>query len=138
MKWSDIPRNPADKILRQFALAWLVFFLAWAAWHGVYRGRTEWGMALAAIAALGGVAGLLRPPLLRWIFVGWMMVAFPIGWLISQLMLLMLFYGMFTPVAFVMRLRGRDALALRPVNGKASFWLRKETPLDVRSYFRQY
>ena len=138
MTWSDIPKSPTSRVLRQFAAAWLVFFLAWAAWHGLHKGRTEWGVALAALAVVIGVAGLAKPPLVRWIFVTWMMLAFPIGWLVSQVMVVILFYGIFTPVALVMRLRGRDALGLKPGAGKSSFWLRKETPLDVRSYFRQY
>ena len=66
------------------------------------------------------------------------MLAFPMGWVISQVMLGILFYGMFTPVAFLLRWRGRDALGLKPPPGKASFWVRKEMPLDVRSYFRQF
>jgi hypothetical protein len=125
-------------MLRQFAAAWLVFFLFWGWWHGVVRGRVEWGLALAGLAVIGGVMGLAKPASLRWVFVGWMMVAYPIGWLISQVLLLILFYCMFTAVALLMRVRGRDALGLRPAPDQASFWLPKQTPLDVRRYFRQY
>jgi len=138
MKWSDIPRNPTNRVLRQFAAVWLVFFLFWAAWQGFYRGRAEWGLALVALALMAGGAGLVRPPLVRWIFVGWMILAFPIGWLISQMVLMILFYGMFTPMALLLRLRGRDRLRLKPSPGRASFWLRKETPADLRRYLRQY
>ena len=138
MKWSDVPRNPTPRTLRQFAGAWLIFFLCWAAWLGLKKSHTNLGVTLGVIALVGGIGGLVRPPLLRWIFVGWMMLAFPIGWLVSLLMLAILFYGVFTPTALLLRLLGRDALNLkRPPDG-TSLWLRKETPLDVRSYFRQY
>ena len=42
-----------------------------------------------------------------------MIAAFPIGWTISRLMLAALFYLVFTPMALVFRLMGRDALHLR-------------------------
>jgi hypothetical protein len=65
-------------------------------------------------------------------------VAFPLGWLVSQLVLAILFYGVFTPLALVFRLIGRDALALKKPSGEATFWRPKPTPSDPRRYFRQY
>ena len=56
------------------------------------------------LAALFGVAGLIRPGLLRPIFVGWMVMVFPIGWLMSRVLLGVLFYGLFTPLAIAFRL----------------------------------
>jgi hypothetical protein len=67
-----------------------------------------------------------------------MVAAFPIGWVISQTMLLLMFYGIITPVALFLRLRGRDSLYLRRPQNAATFWLPKQTPTDVRSYLRQY
>jgi hypothetical protein len=126
-------------MLRQFAAGWFLFFLAVAAWHGLHRGQTKLGLALAALAIVGGVLGLVRPSALRWAFCGWMMLAFPIGWLMSHVVLLILFYGAFTPVALFFRWRGRDPLHLRrPANAEASLWHRKNMPVDMKSYFRQY
>jgi hypothetical protein len=139
MNWKDIPRNPDNRTLRQFAAAWLVFFLFLAGWHGLHRGRTEWGVALAALAVSMGLAGLAWPPLVRRIFLGWMLLAVPIGWLVSQVVLLLLFYVMFTPLALFLRLRGRDVLRLKPPGpDKPTFWQPKSTPADLRRYLRQY
>ena len=138
MTWSDIPRNPSRKMLRQFAGAWLVFFLAWAGVQWFARGHHGLGAALAVAALVVGVPSLVHPPLLRWLFVGWMTLAFPIGWMLSQVLLAVLYFAIFTPVAFFFRLKGRDELGLKSQAGKSSFWLQKETPLDVRRYFRQY
>ncbi len=138
MTWSDLPIRPSAKVLRQFAAAWLVFFLALGAYQYLGRDRIPLGLALMGMALVIGLLGLIRPQAVRWLFVGWMVAAFPIGWLISLLMLLLMFYGLITPVALLFRLRGRDLLGRkRPVAG-ATFWLPKHTPQDVRSYFRQY
>jgi len=139
MQWSDLPTNPSHRALRQFAAGWLLFFLALAAWQGLHHAHPKLGMALAAIAVVGGVGGLLKPSAIRRLFRSWLMLAFPIGWLISQLVLLIVFYGVFTPLALLFRWRGRDALRLqRPARPEASLWQKKEAPLDRRRYLRQY
>lgn len=138
MTWSDLPLHPTTKVLRQFAAAWLVFFLALGAYQYLARGHAPLGLALMGAALVIGLPGLIWPRAVRWLFVGWMVVAFPIGWLISLLMLLIMFYGLITPVALLFRLRGRDLLGRKSPPAGNSFWLPKHTPQDVRSYFRQY
>jgi len=66
-----------------------------------------------------------------------MVAAFPIGWVVSRLILSTLFFGIFTPVAFVFRLVGRDALQRYRRPQQDSCWIPKATATDPRSYFRQ-
>ncbi len=129
MQWSDIPRDPSSRILRQFAVMWLVFFAALALWHE--------SIHLAVIAGVGGLPGLWKPSLLRPIFVTWMIVVFPIGWLVSQVVLALMFYLLLTPLGLAFRLCGRDVLKLR-VGTAESYWELKPAARDVRSYFRQF
>lgn len=138
MTWSDIPFQPGNKALRQFAGAWLVFFLAFGLHQYLVRGHHTAGLVMMTLALIIGVLGLVRPATLRWLFVGWMVLAFPIGWAVSLVMLLVMFYGVITPVAMLFRLRGRDLLQRKPRREQESLWLPKPGPSDVRSYFRQY
>ena len=138
LNWSDIPKNPTPKALRQFAAAWLVFFLAIGAHQYLKRGHHQLGIALGICAIVIGLLGLVRPAAVRWMFVTWMVLAFPIGWFVSQVMLLLMFYGIITPVALLFRLRGRDNLRLRRPANTSTYWFPKQTPKDVRSYLRQY
>src|SRR5436309_12112846 len=112
MQWTDIPLSPSARTLRQFAGLWLGFFAALAGWHGLARGRTAAAALLLAAALLPGVAGLLRPRLLRPLFVGCTLLTFPLGWLTATLLSALLYYGLFTPLGVFFRLRGRDALHL--------------------------
>jgi hypothetical protein len=133
-----IPLHPTSKTLRQFAGTWLVFFLSVGAFQYWGRGREHLGLALGALAvALGGL-GLWKPAALRWLYVGWMAAAFPIGWLGSQLVMVVVFYGVITPVALICRFRGRDVLCRKPAPDRATFWTLKLTAQELRSYFRQY
>jgi hypothetical protein len=138
MTWSDIPFQPGNKALRQFAGAWLLFFLAFGLHQYLVRGHHTAGVVMMALALVVGLIGLVRPAAVRWLFVGWMVLAFPIGWVVSLVMLLAMFYGVITPVAMLFRLRGRDLLQRKRRVDRESFWLPKQNPGDVRSYFRQY
>jgi hypothetical protein len=138
MRWSDIPRDPPSATLRQFAGIWLAFFGGLALWQGLIRGNTRFAVVCAAMALTVGPLGLARPRWIRRVFVGWMMLAFPIGWAMTQVMLAVMFFGLFTPLGLVFRLIGRDPLhrARRP--GVGSYWTPKPAPADLRRYFRQF
>lgn len=138
MRWSDIPFSPSPRMLRQFAALWLVFFGGMAAWQGMMRGRVEAAAALAVVAVAVGGLGLVRPALVRPIFVGWMVLAFPIGWAVSLVLLGLIYYGLFTPIALAFRLAGRDALRLRPRPKADTYWTPRPAVADIRRYFRQF
>ena len=138
MTWSDLPTNPSQKVLRQFSAAWLVFFLAVGARQYFSRGHHEVGIILGVIAILIGGLGLVKPVAVRRLFVACTVLAFPIGWVISQIMLALMFYGLVTPIAFIFKVQGRDLLARKPATDRATFWMPKKMPADVSSYFRQY
>jgi hypothetical protein len=137
MKWSEINNNPGRRVLRQFGCVGFVI-LGIVALRQYHIGHHRAGIIIAAVALVMGLAGVARPSLLRWLFVGWMKVAFPINWIVSELMLGLIFYVILTPLALVFRLAGRDALDLRVSPGRASYWVRKPAATDVRRYFRQH
>ena len=138
MKWSDLPLKPTARVLRQFAAAWLIFFVAVGVYRYVARGQHQAGIAVAVMAVVVGVTGLIRPVAVRWLFVGATVLAFPIGWVVSQIMLAVMSYGIITPLALLFRLRGRDLLARKPAPNRPTFWTPKQTPEEMGTYFRQY
>ena len=133
----DIDLHPTDRVLRQFAGAWLVVLgiLGGNQW---LRGNTRTGLALLLAAAVIGIAGLLRPTAVRWLFVACTVAAFPIGWVVSQVVLLVLYIGVITPIAVLFKLQGRDRLSRQRKPGQHSYWKPKVTAHDVRRYLRQY
>ncbi len=138
MQWSDIPFHPDRKTLRQFAGLWLIVFGGMGLWEAFRRGHVQLGFSIVALALVVGVAGLTRPEWVRTVYIGWMVLAFPIGWTISQVILLILYFGMFTPIALIFRAIGRDPLRRVRRAGVESYWEPKPAPVDVRSYFKQF
>ena len=137
MKWSKLPLKPTPRVLRQFAAAWLVFFLATASYQMFVHGRTAAAGVLGATALIG-LAGLLKPSAVRWLFLGATVAAFPVGWAMTQVVLGVMFYVVLTPVALVFRWRGRDELQLRHKPEQASFWIARCPEQDVKRYLKQF
>ena len=131
------PFDPSPRLLRQFALLWLIFFSGMAAWQGLYHGRLRLAIVIGVAAVVIGPLGYWKPSLIRPIFVGWMRVARPIGLAVSSVLLTVLFYGLFTPVAMVFRLIGRDELTLKRPAGAQSYWSPK-AQASKRQYFQQF
>jgi len=138
MQWSDVQFDPSPKTLRQFAGLWLAFFGGIAAYQGLYKGHETAGTVLAAVALVGGLLGLAAPSAIKPVYVAWMVLAFPIGWTVSLIVLAILYYGLFTPIAAVFRLIGRDALDRTLQPAAATYWTPKPTTTDPRRYFKQF
>ncbi|MBV9080686.1 MAG: hypothetical protein JO102_06165 [Elusimicrobia bacterium] len=61
--------------------------------------------------------------------------AFVMGTISSSVILFVIFFLVITPVGIVMRLFGRDSLALK-AEGKDSFWS-DHPPLDDKTYYER-
>ena len=138
MKWSELNPHPTSRMLRQFAATWLVLFLVLSARQLFGLGHPLPGAVFGGLGIAVGGLGLIWPRAIRWIFVSVNALAFPVGWLVSQIVLAMMFYLVLTPLAIFFRLRGRDALRRRPTRQYASYWVPRGTLPEARRYFQQY
>lgn len=138
MRWADIPFDASQRTLRQFAGLWLGALCALACYWGWWRGYPTTGWILAALAVTIGPLGLLAPHLIRPVWAASLIVTFPIGWLLSRVLLGVLYYGLFTPFALVFRLIGRDSLARHRRPTGETYWIPKPAITDLRRYYRQF
>src|SRR5262249_39911540 len=134
MQWSDISWHPSNKMLRQFGLLGLGVFGLLGFWQYFQHHHHVAGTIIGGLGLVLGGLGALHPRSLKPIFVGWMVVAFPIGWVVSHLLLGAVFFGLILPMALVFKLVGRDALMRRPQPGRATYWLPKLQPADAGNY----
>lgn len=135
-EWNGRTTGANLRQLREFSLAWLVFFCGLGVWQWI------WHHNLSALAVLGtvgfavGFVGLLRPRTVRPLFSLAMAVTLPIGWIMTELVLGLLYFGLFTPVGWLFRRLRQDPLRLRKPQ-IASYWSPAPPPADAESYFRQ-
>ncbi len=70
-------------------------------------------------------------------FIGLLVVTYPIGFVVSTIALAIMFYLVFTPLGLGMRLFGRDPLRLKQ-RDTASQWTPYEQVDDPERAFKQY
>ena len=56
----------------------------------------------------------------------------------GHVLLLLVFYGVVTPIGLVLRLAGRDPMHRKLDRAAATYWVRRPQPQGVERYFRQY
>ena len=137
MIFPEIIRNPPERTLRQFAALWLIVFGGMGIWKLATGGAATSAYALIGAALAVGLGGLAVPRAVRWIFVGWMTLAFPVGWLISHAVLALVYFGLFTPIALVFRFMRRDRLRMKKPD-VSSYWLERPPIDDAVRYFKQF
>jgi hypothetical protein len=112
------------KRLRSFGLTVGIAFLVLAALL-LWKHRSLW----PAFAGLGGLLvlmGLAVPRWLRPIERMWMKAARALGWVMTRVILGIVFVLVFTPAGLIMRLLGKDPLELRFDKQRASYWRTRE------------
>ena len=130
--------KPTRQTLRTFAIGLVVLACAYAGWQGWQGHLTHWRAWICGVTGAIGLVGVISPPLLRWLYVAWMVVVFPIGWCVFQVMLATLYFGVITPLGLLMKLIGRDPLQLRADPNAATYWTERKPSDDPRRHFRQY
>lgn len=133
----DVNRRPSRLEQRIFGMLFVLFFgLAGA----LVLWRTGSQPAARVLWILGGSVGLIyyAVPALRWpLYVGWTRLTFPLGWLVSHTVMVLLYFGVVTPFGVVMRLLGQDPMQRRLRTGAPTYWTQLEPARDRRRYFRQ-
>jgi hypothetical protein len=143
----EIQWNPDRRQLRAFGFMASVmclllgvwaragYVLAWpvAAETAARAATTFWMGALAC-----GVLAVVRPPMLRPVYLLLTLIGFPIGIVVGHVILAVVYYGVLTPIAVVFRIAGRDALQRTPDSTAASYWIPRQSADDAHRYYRQF
>jgi len=138
MHWSDVTAPPTDRKLRQFAAVGVIVLAVLAIWQLRSSGSLVLAGCYAAVAVLVGGVGFARPKRLAPIFTLWMIAAFPLAWVVSTIVLAVIFFGLLTPLGLVFRLMGRDPLDRAWPGRQDSYWQEKPVTDKPERYLRQY
>jgi hypothetical protein len=132
-RFSDLPL-PKD---RTFGLFFTGVFAVAAAWFG-WLGNEVWLGIFAGLSALCLALTLINARALRPFNKAWMMLGLLLGMIISPIVLGVLFFGLFTPLALVMRLFGRDELRLKHGSSVSHWRLRNRDEGAPSSFKTQF
>jgi hypothetical protein len=140
----EIDWQPDKRTLRQFGIILAVGLVSggcFAAWKlGVFAGK-GWPAApliLWAAAAGVGLAASCAPGILKPVYLAWMGLALPLGWVVSHLALGAIYLLLFTPLALFFRLIGRDAMHRKFDPTADTYWVKRDPASPATRYFRQF
>jgi hypothetical protein len=133
-----IDRDPGRRELAVFAAVLPLTFALAGLVVGHRLGLTSvrygvWVAGAACTAAYFAVPRLRRP-----LYVGMSAAVYPIGWLLSHVVLLTVFLFVVTPMALLLRALGRDPLQRRFDPSATSYWVPHQPAGDPRRYFQQF
>jgi len=124
-----------EKDLRKFGLTMAVVFgifsaIAWYKGSGIFP--------YVSVVCLGfGAIGIIRPMVLRKVYIGWMTFAITIGFFMTRVILSLMFYGVFTVIGLISRLSKRDMLDQRYDADAETYWKQHEKPKDLKRHLEQ-
>jgi hypothetical protein len=90
------------------------------------------------LGLLAALFSLVYPRANKAIYVTLATLAYPIGLVVSYLIMALLFFGVFAPIGVLLRLSGRDPLRRAADKQRASYWTRSRAARAKESYFRQF
>ena len=132
MKFSEIelPSN------RKFGF-FFTFVFAVAAAYFYYSANVGLAYVFVATALTFLLITLIKSDVLLPLNKLWMRFGLLLGMIVSPIVLGIIFFGLFTPIAVVMRLSGRDELRLK-FTQKASHWISRSEPIKSESFKHQF
>jgi len=83
------------------------------------------------------VLGLAIPVVLKPIYWGWMIFATILGWIMTRVILSLLFYVMITPIGLISRLFGKQFLELKWDKSQKSYWNKRKKLVRNKTYYEQ-
>jgi len=127
------PSLPSNK---KFGFFFAILFLLTAAYF-LYQDSKIWACFFCFLSASFLIITLFKSDILLPLNKLWMRFGLLLGMIVSPVVMGVIFFGVFTPIAFFMRLFGRDELHLR-FKKKNSHWIRRETESQSDSFKFQF
>lgn len=109
---------------RNFGFVFAVVFLAIGLVPYAFGGSLYyWALVVAAVFAAVAAA---RPALLEPLNIVWFKFGMLLGAVIAPLVMMVVYFGVVTPTGLLMRLTGKDPLALKRKTDQKSYWISRK------------
>tara|TARA_B100001250_G_scaffold398865_1_gene407626 strand:+ start:201 stop:614 length:414 start_codon:yes stop_codon:yes gene_type:complete len=84
-------------------------------------------------------SGIIIPIILKPIYLVWMVLAVILGWIMTRIILSLLFYVIITPIGLLLRFFGKDLLGLKIQVAQRSYWNKRDSKIEKnQDYKKQY
>lgn len=135
----EINWHPQHKELRNFGIISLIASAILSLLLYLLKDLAiQWILVITGAGFAIFLCSLISAKLTRIIYLALILITFPIGWMISFILMAIFYFLILTPLGLVFRLMGRDPLR-RKFDPKAkSYWLSRKPADTIDRYFHQF
>ena len=124
------------KDFRSFGITIGIIFLVIAGFLFFKEKESYQVFLYIAVAFLG--LGYIIPAILKPIYIVWMVFALILGWLMTRVILILVYYIILTPIGIITKLFGEDFLKLKKSN-VGSYWNTRDSEIELhQDYEKQF
>jgi hypothetical protein len=135
--FSDLDLDPSPKRLRTFGFIGAVILAVFAA-MSFLRGSHHAAMFAFVGVVLVAIVAAVAPRGLRLAWRVLTIATFPIGWLVSRLLLALLFFLVLTPIALVLRVARKGPHVHGFAPEADTYWIDTSREKSSESYLEQF
>jgi hypothetical protein len=94
---------------------------------------------LFILAAVFFISGIIIPTLLKPVYKAWMVLSVVMGYIMTRVIMVIIFYLIVTPIGLIASLTGKKFLDMKIDKGTKSYWIVREKKQTVQSdYEKQF
>jgi len=129
-----VSKNINTKDLKYFALIWAMIFFVSAFFPLVRHAAIRQERLILSIIFI--IISFACPSILTGFYKIWIKIGDLIGGIVSKLIIVIMFYAIFTPVSFVLKLLNKDLLNKKIDKNIDTYWInRKIQPGSLKNQF---
>jgi len=128
--------NPDKVTLKKFGMTMGIAFLVISSLF-LFRHKHAGVIYSLVVSCVFFIMRLFVPTFLKPVYAVWMRFAFVLGWVNTRIILIVMFYLIFTPIGLVMRLFRADPLERN--KKEDTYWKKKDKEaFDFKNYERRF
>lgn len=89
------------------------------------------------LAAAFFILGLVLPSVLKYIYKAWMSLAVVMGFIMTRVIMVIIFYLIVTPLGLIASITGKQFLDMKIDKSAKSYWISREKTQKVKSYYER-
>jgi hypothetical protein len=129
--------NPRKDDIRNFGIMTLImlplisYLLLWKQHINI-----TWAFAISGIGAIFFLVCLFSHRTGRIIYLSLMLLVYPIGLIVSFLMIVLLYYAIIAPMGIIFKFLKKDPLRREFDESVSTYWVKHKDRKDINSYYR--
>ena len=133
-EYQKLDRSPRALRNFGFTVGSVILFFGCELW---WRNRGA-GWPLISIGTILILGGGFAPSSLKSVQGPWMIVALALGWIVTRILLTIVFFFVVTPIGLLQRIFGKRVIEVAFKADKASYWQTRTAPTMSEDYEKQF